>query len=154
MKSDQKSFETWLWIEVLLIYGHMISAVLFTIVRRIMSCCNKDEYLITSKAHKFMGQSDFLVFWTNHLGIVALNVQPFVTLMGMRAMPVRIISEENERLTHKQLENIIILMCSLQSLVLLIGLFIRARDRKNNTLIECCSGKTVPLVKISLVYTS
>ena len=74
LTSEQRAFETWLWIEILMVIGRMISAALFTLFRQIYKICNKDEYIIESKAHKYMGQSDFLTYWTNHLGIVALNV--------------------------------------------------------------------------------
>ena len=89
MTHEQESFEAWLWIEVLMVFGQMVSAALFSIVRRIMKFCNKDEYVIESQAHRYMGQTDFLNYWTNHLGMLALNVQPFVILLGMRMMPTR-----------------------------------------------------------------
>ena len=155
LTSEQHSFEKWLWIEILIVIGQVISAALFTLFRQLLNLCNKDEYLIISNAHKYMGQSDFLTYWTNHLGLVALNVQPCVILCGMHFMPYP--TEQARKKEHFKidwLEGSIFGLCCLQSFTLLIGLFISARNRKSSFFKRCCKGKHMPFVKRTLVNVS
>ena len=79
-----------------MVFGRIISVFLFTCVRRICNICQKDEYVIESLAHKHMGQSDFLTYWSNHIGLVTLNVYPSVTLDSMNYMPYPSESRKND----------------------------------------------------------
>ena len=154
--SDYYSFEMWLWIEVLMVMGQVISAAVFTLLRQIMNICNKDEYIIKSFSHAYMGkQSDFLTYWTNHLGLVTLNVQPCVILAGMKFMPHPTQkAKENGHEDLNWLGVIIFVLCCIQSLFLLIGLFISARTRRKSIYNKCCDGSNMPIVKKGLVYSS
>ena len=95
-----------------------------------------------------MGQSDCLTFYTTHLGLVALNIQPCVILIGVQYQPQPIVNTDDPRV-YSPMEKVIFSLCCAQSLLLLVGLFITTRIR--NTYREY---ERMPEIKRALMYVS
>ena len=102
-----------------------------------------------------MGQSDFITYWTFHLMIVALNVQPCVILCGMHFKPHPTQQEKDDgHEKFNKLEKCIFILCCLQSFALLTGLFISSRSRKYSIFAKCCNGSKMPIIKRNFVFVS
>lgn len=78
MTKEQRAFEQWLWIEVLLIYGLIFSAILYSFCHSFRA----SSYQFSSPASKYMGQADFLNAYSVTVDLASLNCTPaFIIFM-------------------------------------------------------------------------
>ena len=78
MTKEQIAFEQWLWIEVLLVYGLIFSAIVYSFCHSFRA----SSYQFSSRSSKYMGQADFLNAFGVTVDIASLNCTPaFIIFM-------------------------------------------------------------------------
>ena len=74
------AFEQWLWIEMLIIYGQIFSAICYSIGHSI----NPSSYFFATDEIKFIGQADFLTVFSVTVSICSLNTTPCFVLFMLK----------------------------------------------------------------------
>ena len=78
MTQEQIAFEQWLWIEVLLIYGLIFSAIVYSFCHSFRPA----TYQFSCPASKYLGQADFLNAFSVTVDLASLNITPaFIIFM-------------------------------------------------------------------------
>ena len=72
LTKKQEAFEKWLWIEVLLIYGQMFSATIYSICHSF----KPSKYQFYSNETKYLGDPDFLTIYGVVVDFASLNTTP------------------------------------------------------------------------------